>query len=196
MALPVGLVPVFVFVLTVGIPVPVTLGAHLFSKTGDGGFGPARRAAFIEAIVLYLVGILVVWAIAGGLELWEIPVTLLAAGLLALILLWLIPLTLGRRLFQRVAPTDRETEVRFTTYGWPIAMLVVFGIFVAPGGPVHGDLLSLGGGRICLVGFCGVSTLFVIAMLLEGAVAMFGPGAIGLVLHAVTGTPQESKPGA
>lgn len=184
MALPVGLVPVLAFVLTVGISVPVTLGAQLFYQTGGDRFGSALRTAFIEAAVLYLVGILVVWAIAGGLDLWEIPVTLLASGLLALIILGMIPLVVGQRFIQRLETADRETALRFATYGWTVSMVVVFGIFVAPGGLLHGDLLSLGGPHICLAGFCGVSVLLVTAVLLEVGVAIFGPGAIGLVLHS------------
>ncbi|WP_327051661.1 hypothetical protein [Halomicrococcus gelatinilyticus] len=184
MALPTGLVPVLVFVLTVGIAVPVTLGSHLIYRNGNGAFGSALRIALLEASVLYLVGILVIWAIAGGLELWEIPITLLVTGVLTLIILVMLPLIVGRRFIQHFRPVDRETALRFATYGWPITMLMVFGTFIAPGGLVHGDLLLLGGKRICVAGFCGIGVSFVMAMVLEIVVAVLGPGIVGLVLYS------------
>jgi hypothetical protein len=184
MALPDGLVPVAVFVLTVGVAVPVTLGSHLFYRAGETGFTAALRAALAEAAGLYLVGVLVVWSIAGGVGLWEIPVTLLVAGALALVVLGVVPLAVGRRLVRRFGAVDGETALRFATYGWPVAMLAVFGVFVAPGGVVRGDLLSLGGERACLAGFCGVSVSLIGAVALEAFVAVFGPGAVGVVLSA------------
>jgi hypothetical protein len=102
-------------------------------------------------------------------------------------------ISIGRRLVQRFVTTDRETALRFVTYGWPVAMVVVFGIFIAPGGPLRGDLLSLGGARVCLAGFCGVSVSLVTAVILEVAVAVFGPGAIGLVLYSSAAKSQKSK---
>lgn len=184
MALPTGLIPVLVFVLTVGIAVPVTLGSHLIYRNGNGAFGSALRIALLEASVLYLVGILVIWAIAGGLELWELTITLLVTGALALIVLMVFPLMAGQRIVQHFRAVDRETALRFATYGWPITMLVVFGIFIAPGGLVHGDLLSLGGERICLAGFCGISISLAMAVILEVVVAVLGPGIVGLVLYS------------
>ena len=184
MALPTGLIPVLVFVLTVGIAIPVTLGSHLIYRSGEGAFGSALRIALVEASVLYLVGILVIWAIAGGLELWEIPVTLLVSGILALMVLVVLPLLVGQRIVQRFRDVDRETALRFATYGWPITMLVVFGIFITPGGLVHGDLFSLGGERICLAEFCGISISFAMAVILEVVVAVLGPGIVGLVLYS------------
>jgi hypothetical protein len=184
MALPTGLIPVLVFVLTVGIAIPVTLGSHLIYPNGNGAFGSALRIALVEASVLYLVGILVIWTIAGGFELWEIPVTLLGTGIIALIVLMFFPLMVGQRIVQHFQAVDRETALRFSTYGWPITMLVVFGIFIAPGGLIQGDLLSLGGERICLAGFCGISISFAMAVILEVVVAVLGPGIVGLVLYS------------
>lgn len=186
MALQAGLIPVLVFVLTIGIAVPVTLGSHLIYRNGNGAFGSALRIALFEASVLYLVGILVIWAIAGGLELWEIPITLLVTGIFALIVLIAFPLIVGQRVIQHFRGVDRETALRFATYGWPIAMLVVFGLYIVPGGLVHGDLLSLGGNRICLAGFCGIGVQFALAVVLEVFVALLGPGIAGLVLYTST----------
>lgn len=184
MALPNGLIPVLVFVLTVGIAVPVTLGSHLIYRSGEGTFGSALRIALVEASGLYLVGTIVIWAIAGGFELWEIPVTLLVTGALAPIVLMVFPLMVGQRFVQHFRAVDRDTALRFATYGWPITILVVFGIFIAPGGLVHGDLLSLGGERICLAGFCGISVSFAVAVILEVVVTVLGPGIVGLVLYS------------
>ena len=186
MALPTGLIPVFVFVLTLGIAIPVTLASHMIHRTGNGAFRSALRIALLEASGLYLVGVIVIWAIAGGLELWEIPVTLLVTGVLALVVLIIFPLLVGQRIVSHFRAVDREAALRFATYGWPLTM-AVFGIFIAPGGLVHGDLLSLGGYRICLAGFCGISLTLVIALLLEFIVALFGPGLVGSILYISIG---------
>jgi len=186
MALPTGLVPAFVFVLTVGIAVPVTVGSHLIYRNGNEAFSSTLRGAFLGAGVLYLVGSLVVWVVAGGIGLWEIPVTLLVVGVVALIVLMVLPLMVGQRVVQQFQGADRGTALRFATYGWAITMFVVFGIFLAPGGVVHGNILSLGGERVCLVGFCGISVSFAGAVILEAFVALLGPGGTGLVLHVAT----------
>ena len=184
MALPVGLVPAFVFVLTVGFAVPVTVGSHLFYRLDDAGFAAALRVAGIEAGCLYLVGVLVVWAVAGGFELWEVAAVLLGVGAVAGVVLMILPLLVGRHVVERFRDVDGETALRFATYGWPVVMLVVFGVFIAPGGPAHGDLLWLDGPRTCVVGFCGISIPLAGALLLEAAVAILGPGIVGTLLHA------------
>lgn len=172
--------------LTVGIAVSVTLGSHLIYRKCNGAFGSAIRIVLFEASVLYLVGILVIWAIAGGLEPWEISSTLLVTGIFALIVLIAFPPIVGQRVIQHFRGVDRETALRSATDGWPIAMLVVFGIFIAPSGLVHGDLLSLGGERICLAGFCGISVPFALAVVLGVFVALLGSGIAGIALYTST----------
>lgn len=177
MALPTGLIPVLAFVLTVGISVPVTLAAHLLYQSGTRSFGKGLRVALLEAGLLYLVGVVVVWAIAGGgldIELWEIPITLIVTGVGVLFVLTALPLAVGRNLIQRFEGVDSETALRYATYGWPLALLVVFGIFIVPDGRFYG--------RFCLAGFCGLAGSSALAVLVEAVVAVFGPGLIGLLL--------------
>ncbi|MFB6361603.1 MAG: hypothetical protein ABEH59_09820 [Halobacteriales archaeon] len=183
MALPTGLIPVLAFVLTAGVSVSVTLTAHFVFTRRGRPFRIGLRSAVSVAGLVYLVGVGVVWAIAGtGLSpgLWEIPATLIGAGLLALVLLTGMPLWIGQRLIRSYSRVDAETALRYTTYGWPVAMLAVFGIFVAPGG----HLFALDGPRTCLIGFCGLSIRLGLAILLEVFLAVLGPGIVGQLVWA------------
>lgn len=195
MALPEGLLPVFVFVLTLGISVPVTLGAHVFHRNTDSSFRAALRPALFVAAGTFVVGAIAVWTIAGGGgALWELPATLFASGFVAFLALAALPLLVGQRLIRRASgrrasgqpanTVDADTALRFATYGWPIAMLAMFGIFVAPGGLSHGHLLTLGGEQTCLAGFCGIPVSLAGAVALELLVALLGPGVVGLCLQS------------
>lgn len=180
MPLPTGLLPVFVFVLTVGISVPVAVGAFVFAGWTREPFEEALQAALVVAAGLYLVGTLAVWAIAGWPGMWGVAMTLLLTGVIAFGGLMVIPLLLGQLLVQRVRPVDDQRALRVTTIGWPFAMLGVFLIFFAPGGLAGGDFFSLSGPSTCAAGFCGISVPFAIAVGLAAAVAIFGPGIIGV----------------
>lgn len=184
MPLPTGLVPVAVFVLTAGIAIPVALGAHMFYRTRRRSFRAALWAALVGVGSLYLVGVGVVWAFAGGLGQWEIAATLVLAGLGNLVVLTALPLLVGQRVVRRVGGADSEAALRYATYGWPIAMLAVVAVFVVPGGLAGGDLLALGGPPVCLAGYCGIPTWFGVAVLVELVVALLGPGAVGLALYS------------
>jgi hypothetical protein len=183
MALPTGLLPVLVFVLTVGVSTLVALGAHLGHRAGDP-FASALEDALRAVGALYLVGVAGVWAAAGGGSLWGVAAALLLAGVAALLAFVLLPLAVGQWLVRRARGVDSESALRLTTAGWPVAMLVTFGVFVAPGGLAGGHLLHLGGPRACLVGFCGVAVSLVAAVVLEAVVAVVGPGVVGLAIHA------------
>jgi hypothetical protein len=193
-SLPNGLLPVFGFVLTVGVSAPVTLGAHLFSRGSNGPFRAGLRAALAEACASYLVGTVALWAVVGGGSLWGVTTAVLVAGLFAVFALGVVPLAVGRRLVARTRDVDSETALRFATYGWPVAAFVVFGIFVAPGGVTHGTVFDLEGTRICLVGVCGIALPLAAAVLLGGVVAVLGPGLVGIVLHASTSEQTGERP--
>ncbi|CQR50980.1 MULTISPECIES: hypothetical protein [Haloferax] len=184
MALPLGLLPVFVLALTVGVATVVTLGAHLLWRGWDRPFQFALQRAFFAAGVFYLGVTVVVWVVAGGSSMWEVAATILVAGVAAAGVLWTLPLLVGQRLVARFQQLDSETALRFATYGWPIAMLVVATLFVAPGGLTDGHLFSLGGPQMCLVGFCGVSRAVVAVVVLQVVVALVGPGLVGAGLYA------------
>jgi hypothetical protein len=187
--LPTRLLPVFVFVLTVGVSFLTTVGAHLRYAGGDSFDATLRRAGLVVA-GLYLVGVAVavVWLLAGGGALWGVATALVATGLVALVALVALPLSVGRRLIQRVRDVDSETALRFTADGWPVATLVVFGIFVAPGGVGRGTVFDLGGAQVCLVGFCGISAPLAGSVTLAAGVAVFGPDVVGFAFHAATST--------
>lgn len=196
MALPTGLISVLVFVLTVGWSVPVAIAAGLLHQHGVAPFGRIMRIVVLEAGLLYLVGVGVVWAIAGnGVDprLWEIPATLIASGIGALLLLTALPLGLGSWIVTKVQNVDSETALRFTTYGWPVAMVIVFGLFIAPGGLSRGHLFELAGVQICVAGFCGISLTFAVALILEAIIAVLLPGLIGIVLISRRQTRREPR---
>ncbi|MFC4553251.1 MULTISPECIES: hypothetical protein [Halorussus] len=180
MAFPTGLVPITAFVPTVGVAVPVTIGAQLSYRRGSS-FGGALRAALAEAGLLYLVGVLVVWAMARGLTLGKAAAILVTGGIAAFVFLTALPLFVGRLFVERVGGVDSETALRYATYGWPVATVVAFGIFVAPGGLATNAFFDLGGERICLGGHCGIDARFAGAVVLELLVVL-GPGVVGTTL--------------
>ena len=197
MALPTGLLPVLAFVITVGISGPVAVTTLLASRTGTQPIRTALRMALLEASLLYLIGTIVIWAIAGsGLdtELWEIPVTLVMTGVGTLLILTALPLAVGQKVIHHWRHIEPEAALRDTVAGWPIAMLVTFGIFIAPDGLAQGTLFDLQGPTICLVGFCGIRLLLAGTVVVEGLVAVFGPGLIGLVLSSSRQDGGESYP--
>ena len=118
-----------------------------------------------------------------------VAATLLVAGIGAVLSLALVPLAVGRLLVRRARGVDPETALRFATYGWPVAMLAAFGVFVAPGGPARGHLLHLEGPTFCLAGFCGLDSHLVAALGLETVVALVGPGTVGLLIHVSSSRP-------
>lgn len=197
MALPTGVLPILVFVITVGVSVPVAVTTLLSSRTGTQSSRRALRLALLEASLLYLVGVIVVWAIAGGgvnMDLWEIPATLVGTGVGTLLILTALPLVVGQKVIRHWRHIEPEAALRDTVAGWPIAMLVTFGIFVAPGGLAQGTLFDIGGPTICLVGFCGISLLLMGAFFVEALVVVFGPGLAGLMLSARRQDGRESQP--
>lgn len=188
MVLPTGLLPVLVFVLTAGVALVVSVGARLLQRGGSAPFRTALRDAIVSAGVLYLVGVLGVWAWSGFGALWGVPAALVAAGVAALLVFVLLPLAVGQWLLRRHGDFDPGTALRYATDGWLVAMLVVFGLFVAPGGLLAGDLLDLGGPRTCLLGHCGISVRLVGAVVLQLLVAVVGPAVVGLVIRRATRT--------
>lgn len=179
MALSVGLIPILAFVITIGIPVSVALTAHQFHRNRDGSFILTLRAAILEASLLYIVSIFVIWSIAGGGSLWGTVAALFVIGLAALVVLMVVPLLVGQQIIQRLGDTDPETALSYATYGWQIALTIVFGIFIAPGGLTHGHLFHLNSETICLAGHCGIGIWLAMAVCLKLVVAVLGPGLLG-----------------
>ncbi|ELZ76235.1 hypothetical protein C454_18099 [Haloferax gibbonsii ATCC 33959] len=186
MALPVGLIPTFAFVMTVGIPVTVALSAHLYNRSQEGAMRDALRVAVIEAALLYTVGIYVIWSIAGGGSLWGLVAALAVVGVFCLIFLLAVPLLVGQWLVEHVRDVPSDTALKAVVTGWPPAMLLVFGIFIAPGGLTAGHLFDIEGPQTCLAGHCGIAIGLLAVTALEGLIATFGPGVAGLLFTTHT----------
>lgn len=179
----VGLLPAFAFVLTVGISVPVALAAHLLYRAGERPFANVLRIALLEAGLFYLLGVSVLWSIGVGISR---TVALLLVGAVASVVLGILPLLVGRRVVRTVAGVDSETALRHTAYGWPLAMLAVFVLFVLPGGVDRVTFFHVGGVETCLLGFCRISVGSVALVLLQSFVAFLGPGLLGVVASGRT----------
>lgn len=173
-----GLLSVLAFVLTVGIPIPVTLATSGSYRAGITTFTRALWINLLQAGVFYLLGVYVLWTIGAGVSR---VVTLLVVGAVASVTLVALPLVIGRRIVGYATDTNSETALRTATYCWPPAMICLFGLFVLPDGASRVTFFHLGGSESCLLGFCGVSVLSVAAVLLGGVVAFFGPGVLGVV---------------
>lgn len=182
MAHPSGLLPVLVFVLTAGLGVSVTLLAHLDYRRGQGPIAGALHEAMLVVLLAYLIGVVVVWGWAGFGSLWGVPALLVGTGLVSLVAFLAAPLLVGRWLIRRVRDVDRQTALRLATDSWAVAMLLVFGVFVAPSGPLEGHLLHLDGPRTGATRFCGISVPLAVHVVLQALIGALGPGVIGLAL--------------
>lgn len=183
MSLPQGLLPAFVFTLTVGVSTLVVVVAWLSERLTGASVPTTLRTAVGVVSVGYLVGVAVVWWVAGGGSLWGVVAGLVAAGLATLVVVVALPLAVGQWLLEHASDADAETALRHTTAGWPVAMALVFCVFVAPG--TGGHLFDLGGPTVCLLGFCGVSLPLLVVVGLELAVTLLGPGVVGLMIHTL-----------
>lgn len=176
----VGLLPMLAFVMTVGISTPVALTTHLFYHSGARPYSRILQLALLEAGLFYILGISVLWSIGAGVSR---VVTLLIIGAMSLIVLVAIPLMIGQWLIQKMTGIDSETALRYTTSSWPFAMLVIFGIFVIPGGINRITFFHIEGIEVCLLGFCRISLLSIVAIFLQVLTTFFGPGVVGVIYH-------------
>ncbi len=193
MALPTGLLPVLAFVLTVGVAGGVRLGAALLHRQGVEGSARALAGATRAVAALYLVGVVALWGLTGFGSLWGLPAALITAGLGALALLVVVPLSVGEWLLRHGRGLRRDAAWGYAADGWVVAMILVFLVFVAPGGLAGGTILDLGGPRICLLGACGLSVPLLAAAALQVVLAVFGPGLFGLLLHASRVGPRRRR---
>jgi hypothetical protein len=191
-ALPTGLVLPAVFALTVGVSTPVAVGANLLARTGEWTFRSALRIALVGTGLAYLVGVSVVWLVAGGPTAADVAAMLVTAGGVSFVIMIVLPLFVGRRLVEHAVGTDSERALCYATTGLPVAALVVFAIFVAPGGLATNAIFGLGETTVCLAGFCGVARGFALAVFLQLVVAVFGPGLVGLAVASSSAMRSET----
>lgn len=177
MALPTGLIPVYAFVLTIGVGFSVTFGAHLLARSRP--FEAALRQAIQLVAGLYLVGVAVVWAVAGT-AVWEVALLLVVSGGIALVGLVVIPLAVGRSVIRRSSGADSASSLRAATVGWLTTLIAVFGIYVGLGGLGGGAVVHLPGREVCVIGFCGVAVWTVGAAVVLAGIMLVGPGLFGL----------------
>lgn len=174
--------PLLALLLTVGGSVSVTVGAHLLHRREGGSFGSALRVALLAAGLLSLLGA-VVWTVAGG-SARDVSVAPLVAAFVAFLSLAVLPLAAGESLVRRGTDADSETALRFATYGWPFAMLAVFGVYVGYWLFTR-DIYHPGSGQICVVWRCtGVTVASAVTALVGVVVAVLGTGLAGRRLHA------------
>jgi len=178
-----GLLPVFVVASTVGLAAPVAVSAWLLDWRRGGCFGQSVRQSLAGWAVLHSVAAV---ALLGFGAPPGLAVTVLVAGLLAALLLGLVPLRIGQRLFERRG-VQPEASLRYTTYGWLPALALTCGAFFAPslalpGSIGQGHILSVGGPQVCLLGFCGVSVVTLLMVGLLGAVVYVCPAPFGLLV--------------
>ena len=193
MELPPGLLPALAFVLTVGIAGAVRVGAALLHRRGVEGSVRALAAATRAVAALYLGGVVALWGLTGFGALWGLPAALVAAGLGALALLVVVPLSVGEWLLRHGRGLRRDEAWGYATDGWVVAMALVFLVFVAPGGLAGGTLFDLGGPRVCLAGACGLSVPLLASVALQLGLALLGPGLFGLLLHASRVGPRRRR---
>ncbi|SFH01395.1 hypothetical protein SAMN04488063_3593 [Halopelagius inordinatus] len=175
--------PVLALALTVGVSASVTVGAHLLYRREGGSFESALRVVLLAAGVTSLLAA-VVWTIAGGGPSRGVSVTPLVAVFVAFLGLTLLPLAGGRALLRRGSDADSATALRFATYGWPLAMLAVFGVYVAYWLFTR-DIYHPGNGQICVVWRCtGITVASAVTVSVGAVVAVFGTGLAGLRLYA------------
>lgn len=177
--------PLLAFALTVGVSASVTVGAHLLFRREGGSFGSALRVALLVAGVASLVAA-VVWTAAESGSPRGVSVTPLVAAFVAFLGLTLLPLAGGRALVRRGSDADSATALRFATYGWPVAMLAVFAVYVAYWLFTR-DIYHPGSGQICVVWRCtGITVASAVTVSVGAAVAVLGTGLAGLRLYAST----------
>jgi hypothetical protein len=189
MPLPNGLLPAYVFVLTVGLAVIVTARAHHRTRTTNSTFTRALKDAFTEAAALYVVGAVAVWILSGTHSVLSLVVTMFVPAIVAFILLMGLPLLVGRWFVARYADLDGETALRLTTYGWLLTMALVFAVFMAPGGFTGGHIFAIEGQQTCLAGFCGIIIPFAVLVAIELVIALVGPGLVGVILYSTMSDP-------
>ncbi|MFB6221299.1 MAG: hypothetical protein ABEH90_07650 [Halolamina sp.] len=178
-----GLLPALVFAETVGLAVPVTAAALLHQRRTGGCFGRSVRRSLAGWVVLHSLGAVALWWLGAGVARAG---TAFVGGLVAALLLGLLPLAVGQRLVERRG-ADSGTALRYAAYGWPPALALSYGSFFAPslvlpGGFGHNHLLAVGGPGVCLLGFCGVSPVAVLTSVLLVVVVFLCPGPFGLMV--------------
>jgi len=183
-----GLLPAFVVAESLGLAAPVALSAWLRQRWGGDCFGRGVRRSLAGWLGLHSVGAAALWWLGAGAALAG---TVFVAGFLSALLLGVLPLAVGQRLLQRRgAPSG--TALRYTTYGWPVALGIACVAFFAPslflpGSLGQGHVLALGGPTVCLAGFCGVDVLSLVTVGLLAAVVVLCPGPFGLIVAARSG---------
>jgi hypothetical protein len=175
MALPTGLVPVLVAVSTVGVSLPVAVGALSWHRVGPAPLRTALRPAFATVALCYLVGAGVVVAVAGAASV-PVSAVLLGSGVVAFLLFGALPLGVGRRVVARATGVSGDEALRYAVLGWPVAMALVSAVFVAPS--------VLGDGGVHLLHVDG-AVAFGAMLTVDLLVAVFGAGAVGVGLARV-----------
>ncbi|PSQ19391.1 hypothetical protein BRD00_01835 [Halobacteriales archaeon QS_8_69_26] len=162
---PAGLLAVFAYVGTVLASVPVAVVALLLRRITPS-FREALAYSLGGGFALFTVVVLALAVAvdpgAGG--------TLFVTGVVAVVVLAVLPLAIGRAVVERTADLDPDRALRWATAGWPPAMILSLIVFVAPGGPARYNVTFLSGVEAVVAG--GILV----------AVVLLGPGLVGTAL--------------
>lgn len=165
-----GVLALAVYVGWVAASVPLALACY----------GLTRWLGAVDIATGY-VGAVVVGVVLAGATALALFVDPLAGGLFAVlalaagVVLAAFPLYIGRQLLERWTDLPPDRALVFAVLGWPVALLVSLGVFVAPGGPTRYNITFLSGGKAAL------------AWTVMGLVVTLGPGVVGFGLVRLAG---------
>ncbi|MFB6207700.1 MAG: hypothetical protein ABEJ05_14360 [Haloglomus sp.] len=160
---PAGLLPIFVFVAAVGLSWPVAVATFVLSLRVRP-FGRALRYVGAGVTVLATIFAASIGVIAGA----EVGGIVLASLAIAAVAFGAVPLAVARSLLVRNG-IEANRALRLSVGAWPVALLVAFGAFIAPGGVARYNVTFLSGPALY------------VAVAAIAALVLLGPAALGLL---------------
>lgn len=162
-----GLLALLVYVVTVALSPVLALGIVLLARTRSVTAALGTVVGGLAGLVtLSTTVVAALFSLGAGLSTF-------ATGFGSLVGLVVVPLLVGRTVVRQATGIDREDALRAAVMGWPVALALSFGLFVAPGGTSRYNLTFLSG------------PVAVLAWLGWGAIVLLGPGIFGVVLTKV-----------
>ena len=166
---PAGLLVVFTYFGAVALSLPAAAAVLLAARR----MGVVRAGVLVGLVVLLLVAAA---AAALGATVGPVPsLTFAASAAAALLLLWVVPVAVGRWLVRRLAGVGGDVALGYAVAGLPVAMIASALLFVAPGGPSRYNLTFLAGPALW-----AAAAAFL-------AIVVFGPGLVGVGLFRLAG---------
>jgi len=166
---PAGLLVVFTYFGAVALSLPAAAAVLLAARR----MGVVRAGVLVGLVVLLLVAAA---AAALGATVGLVSgLTFAASAVAALLLLWVVPVALGRWIVRRLEGVGGDVALGYAVAGLPVAMIASALVFVAPGGPSRYNITFLSGPALWTA-----SAVFL-------AVVLVGPGLAGVGLLRLAG---------